>query len=724
MSEFGWGKWTRGEEAAEVASEGTAVSRTGTWNFITKTVPSIPGFMSTMATRWLHDQEERVKKEKEQAIQAEIQDQIEKISALLRDHDRPHLRDGSRDFDTEIKYQLNRIQQLLHETKEFQEGRRGAGAQDLHRKVQTLEKRASGLSLRDSPARRSDASDSAKSSRTRSDRRASRFSETDAEEATSTGDDVGVKLRHEDDRDDLKTLFSRARHGRYKEVEALLDSGLSPDLRDEFGNTVLIIAAQNGNKRITKICLRRGANINAQNFRGQTSLHYCYAFGYMELGSYLESKGANPKIRNEFGLDCYEGIEPAEERLDTGGAEEGGDSSSSPLRSSSPPNSSPFLSSPPLRSSEASWRDAAAAHRMRRHRQHKSSRRAQEPEEEEDTLSQSSTSDITSDTSSVKDQEMARSLRLASRTKESRSVRHAANLTEAAQDEGIYEDADSRRAEEQAQQLERLAMTLRELQLHRQASSGRREEKEEEEAGEEEEEAEPVPEVKIAWGEERATADEEEREYSLKTPPARPPPVAPQAGKSDYQRTSTRLKKADETRAKERSRVQVCSGSSPASRDLQVIADHLQTSPLPSRCLIPTPPRGPPPPHVKPVVLPLNSPPPQDRRICEGEVRMAGEKAKDGEGEEREHDENRDKAVKGPEAAKKEIPEELGRVNLLRQFDEAMEGEEREEEEEEEKRVEQGYKEEKEEEEEEEESHTPEELASSRDTARREKIHL
>ncbi|EKX34207.1 hypothetical protein GUITHDRAFT_119624 [Guillardia theta CCMP2712] len=313
MSEFGWGKWTRGEEAAEVASEGTAVSRTGTWNFITKTVPSIPGFMSTMATRWLHDQEERVKKEKEQAIQAEIQGmpqlsyQIEKISALLRDHDRPHLRDGSRDFDTEIKYQLNRIQQLLHETKEFQEGRRGAGAQDLHRKVQTLEKRASGLSLRDSPARRSDASDSAKSSRTRSDRRASRFSETDAEEATSTGecqsrsrsrlrqlaagDDVGVKLRHEDDRDDLKTLFSRARHGRYKEVEALLDSGLSPDLRDEFGNTVLIIAAQNGNKRITKICLRRGANINAQNFRGQTSLHYCYAFGYMELGSYLESKG-------------------------------------------------------------------------------------------------------------------------------------------------------------------------------------------------------------------------------------------------------------------------------------------------------------------------------------------------------------------------------------------------------------------------------------------------
>ncbi|KAJ1482497.1 hypothetical protein T484DRAFT_1803823, partial [Baffinella frigidus] len=92
---------------------------------------------------------------------------------------------------------------------------------------------------------------------------------------------------------------------------------VSCDVRDEYGNTLLIIAAQNGNKRIAKICLRRGALINAQNFRGQTALHYCFAFGYADLGLYLESKAADPRIRNEYGLDAREGLEPEETLVNT-----------------------------------------------------------------------------------------------------------------------------------------------------------------------------------------------------------------------------------------------------------------------------------------------------------------------------------------------------------------------------------------------------------------------
>jgi ankyrin repeat protein len=47
-------------------------------------------------------------------------------------------------------------------------------------------------------------------------------------------------------------------------------------VRDEYGNTILVIACQNGNKRIAKAVLRRGADINARNYRGNTPLHYCY----------------------------------------------------------------------------------------------------------------------------------------------------------------------------------------------------------------------------------------------------------------------------------------------------------------------------------------------------------------------------------------------------------------------------------------------------------------
>jgi len=47
--------------------------------------------------------------------------------------------------------------------------------------------------------------------------------------------------------------------------------GAPVDGQDPYGNTVLHTACQNGNKRILKACLRRGANTNAQNVRGHVS---------------------------------------------------------------------------------------------------------------------------------------------------------------------------------------------------------------------------------------------------------------------------------------------------------------------------------------------------------------------------------------------------------------------------------------------------------------------
>ncbi len=83
------------------------------------------------------------------------------------------------------------------------------------------------------------------------------------------------------------------------------------DVRDNFGNTALIIACQNGHKRALKAVLRRGADPNAANARGNTALHYCHAFGYGEtLGRYLMEKGADSSIRNRSGLvsaSCLKG---------------------------------------------------------------------------------------------------------------------------------------------------------------------------------------------------------------------------------------------------------------------------------------------------------------------------------------------------------------------------------------------------------------------------------
>jgi ankyrin repeat protein len=68
----------------------------------------------------------------------------------------------------------------------------------------------------------------------------------------------------------VKGLFSKARHNKTEDAEAILDKGISIDTRDSFGNTILIIAAQNGHKAMMKLCLRKRADINSQNVR---SLH-------------------------------------------------------------------------------------------------------------------------------------------------------------------------------------------------------------------------------------------------------------------------------------------------------------------------------------------------------------------------------------------------------------------------------------------------------------------
>lgn len=59
----------------------------------------------------------------------------------------------------------------------------------------------------------------------------------------------------------------------------LLCRGVPVDVRDDHGNTVLIIACQNGHKRALKAALRRGADPNATNALGNTALHFCYTFG-------------------------------------------------------------------------------------------------------------------------------------------------------------------------------------------------------------------------------------------------------------------------------------------------------------------------------------------------------------------------------------------------------------------------------------------------------------
>mmetsp|Transcript_19942 Transcript_19942/g.45269 ORF Transcript_19942/g.45269 Transcript_19942/m.45269 type:complete len:211 (+) Transcript_19942:1374-2006(+) len=91
-------------------------------------------------------------------------------------------------------------------------------------------------------------------------------------------------------------------------VEEVLDQNISPDTMDHFGNTLLILACQQGSKRMCKFLIRRGGSINLQNHAGNTGLHYLHTFNNSSLADYLIQKGADDSLLNAEGLTCYEGL--------------------------------------------------------------------------------------------------------------------------------------------------------------------------------------------------------------------------------------------------------------------------------------------------------------------------------------------------------------------------------------------------------------------------------
>jgi len=107
---------------------------------------------------------------------------------------------------------------------------------------------------------------------------------------------------------DPRQVFSAARHGRHKEVEASLQAGFDPQYVDSFGNTLFHVACQNGNKRIAKAAIKYGGDMDAQNGKGNTGLHFLFAYGYPDIGEYFIEKGADETVPNESGKIAREGI--------------------------------------------------------------------------------------------------------------------------------------------------------------------------------------------------------------------------------------------------------------------------------------------------------------------------------------------------------------------------------------------------------------------------------
>lgn len=171
----------------------------------------------------------------------------------------------------------------------------------------------------------------------------------------------------------IPLILSKARHNRYDEVKMILvrvwewgpprltgpvqENGVHPDIEDNAGNTVLLVACQvrsqsaatpdtgrqNGGKKMAKLALRYGANVNhqvrglrlarrvtpaarttaanpASTFASRSGTRSLATTSSQRVCEKSESPltpdaGADDRIRNAFGMTCYEGLAPAEQPL-------------------------------------------------------------------------------------------------------------------------------------------------------------------------------------------------------------------------------------------------------------------------------------------------------------------------------------------------------------------------------------------------------------------------
>ncbi len=84
-------------------------------------------------------------------------------------------------------------------------------------------------------------------------------------------------------------------------LKARLEAGMSPDVRNQWGATLLHLAALNGNVPMVRLLLDYGADPNARQSQGATPLHLAAHEGHLEVVRLLLERGADPTIRHKGG---------------------------------------------------------------------------------------------------------------------------------------------------------------------------------------------------------------------------------------------------------------------------------------------------------------------------------------------------------------------------------------------------------------------------------------
>lgn len=95
-------------------------------------------------------------------------------------------------------------------------------------------------------------------------------------------------------------IFDLVKAGDAAGVEQALASGIDVNVRDELGQTPMVVAALAGQGDVAWVLLRHGADIMARTDKGMTALHAAAFAGDFEILGLLLDNGASIKDQDNF----------------------------------------------------------------------------------------------------------------------------------------------------------------------------------------------------------------------------------------------------------------------------------------------------------------------------------------------------------------------------------------------------------------------------------------
>jgi len=98
-------------------------------------------------------------------------------------------------------------------------------------------------------------------------------------------------------------VFDLARSGDDEQLAAYLDGGVPVNMTDASGNTLLMLAAYNGQPSTVTLLASRGADVNRMNDRGQSPIAGAVFKMEPEIVRTLLAAGADPTAGSPSAID-------------------------------------------------------------------------------------------------------------------------------------------------------------------------------------------------------------------------------------------------------------------------------------------------------------------------------------------------------------------------------------------------------------------------------------